>query len=143
MYVQPELTRRPWALAVWRGIICSCPAIIVPPPVSPTAAASGTQTIPASGITLGDNGKTFVLHPGDSFLLNLGMDTYDWTVAIDNQSVLSRVIGVMVIRGAQGIFRANSPGRALLTATGDPLCRKSIPVCEMPSILFKVTVLVQ
>ena len=124
-------------------MICNCPAILVSPPAVATEAGSGSQNISTNGITLADNGKTFTLHPGDSFLLNLGMDTFDWTVDIDNQNVLSRVKGVMVIRGAQGIYEANSPGEASLTAVGNPLCRSSVPACEMPSIMFRITVIVK
>ena len=124
-------------------VICNCPAILVSPPAEATEAGSDSQNISTNGITLADNGKTFTLHPGDSFLLNLGMDTFDWTVNIDNPNVLSRVKGVMVIRGAQGIYEANSLGQASLTAMGNPLCRNSVPACEMPSIMFRITVIVQ
>ncbi len=125
------------------SVICNCPTIPVPPTVSPTEGMS-TQ-IPAStaDVTQEDNGKTFYLHLGESFLLNLGTDVFDWTVDIDNQTVLSRVKNVMVIRGAQGIYQANSPGQAVLTAVGNPFCRKSVPACAAPSLLFKITVIVQ
>jgi hypothetical protein len=124
-------------------VVCSCPAIIVQPPVSATEVGSTPQEIPTHGIALVDNGKTFFAHPGDRFLLNLGIDFYDWAVEIDNQNVLSRVKNVTVLHGAQGIYAANSPGQALLTATGDPFCRKSIPACEAPALLFRITVIVQ
>ncbi|MFZ1041293.1 MAG: hypothetical protein WCA79_08985 [Anaerolineales bacterium] len=124
-------------------VICNCPAILVSPPAEATETEPDSKNISTNGITLADNRKTFTLHPGDSFLLNLGMDTFDWTVNIDNQNVLSRVKGVMVIRGAQGIYEANSPGQASLTAIGNPLCRNSVPACEMPSIMFRITVIVQ
>ena len=124
-------------------IICNCPAILVSPPAIATEAGFDSQNISTNGITLADNGKTFTLHPSESFLLNLGMDTFDWTVEIDHQNVLSRVKGVMVIRGAQGIYEAYSLGEASLTAVGNPLCRNSVPACEMPSIMFKITVIVK
>jgi hypothetical protein len=69
--------------------ICNCPAILVSPPAEATEVGSDPQNISTNGITLADNGETFTLHPGDSFLLNLGMDEFDWTVDIDNQNVLS------------------------------------------------------
>jgi hypothetical protein len=124
-------------------IICNCPAILLSPLVEATEDGSGPWDIPSNAVTMADNNKTFAMHQGDSFLLNLGMDTFDWTVDIDNQNVLTRVKGVMVIRGAQGIYQANRPGQAQLTAIGNPLCRNSVPACEMPSILFRITVIVQ
>ena len=123
-------------------VICNCPAILLPPTISPTEVGSTSPAMP-SNITLDDNGKTFILHPGDSFLLDLGADVFDWTVNIDGQSVLSRLKNVMVIRGAQGIYEAKDTGEAVLTATGDPLCRNSVPVCAAPSMQFKITVIVQ
>lgn len=131
------------AVASVPPVICNCPAVLVPPPAGATDDGSGSQPIPTNGITLADNGKTIALHPGDTFLLNLGMDSFDWTVDIDDQNVLSRVKGVMVTRGAQGIYEAHGPGQAMLTATGNPLCRNSVPACEMPSIMFSITVIVQ
>jgi hypothetical protein len=124
-------------------VICNCPAIIVSPPAAPTEGGSTQDATTTSGVTLKDNGKTFYLHPGESFLLNLGIDTFDWTIDIDNQNVLSRIPNVMVIRGAQGIYRANSPGQAVLTAVGSPFCRNSVPACMAPSLLFRITVIVQ
>jgi len=81
---------------------------------------STPQIIPTTGVTKTDNGKTFILHPGECFLLNLGTDVFDWSVNIDDQNVLAMVKGVMVIRGAQGIYQAADPGQAVLTAVGTP-----------------------
>lgn len=103
----------------------------------------GGNIIPESGITLEDKGKTFKLKVGDSFLLNLGTDVYDWTVTVDHESVLRLKMGVMVIRGAQGIYDALAPGTATLSATGNPLCLQSNPPCAAPSILFTITVIVE
>jgi hypothetical protein len=111
----------------------------------PTATLPDSTSVPDQGtnITLKDQGQTIQLKVGQRFLLYLGTDTYDWSVDIENQSVVSRVMGVMVIRGAQGLFEARSPGTTTLTATGDPLCRQSQPACAMPSILFHVTLVVE
>lgn len=103
----------------------------------------GGNPLPEGGITLADKGKTFKLKAGDSFLLNLGTDKYNWTVTVDNESVLHLKMGVMVIKGAQGIYDALAPGTVTLSATGDPLCLKSKPACAMPSILFTITIIMQ
>jgi hypothetical protein len=124
-------------------VICNCPALILPPTISATDVGSTPTVSATNDITLQDNGKTFIFHPGESFLLNLGMDVFNWTVEVDNQNVLSRLINVMVIRGAQGIYEANNPGQAVLTAVGDPFCRSSVPACGAPSMLFKITVIVK
>jgi hypothetical protein len=123
--------------------ICNCPVILVPPSVTITGFESTPQAVPSDGITLVDNGKTFIVHPDESFLLSLGMDIYDWTVSIDDQNVLSREKNVMPIRGAQGVYQAGGSGQAVLSAVGDPLCRNSTPACMLPSLIFKVTVIVQ
>jgi hypothetical protein len=112
-----------------------------PPSAGVTSLPPAVQS-PAT-IVLDDNGKTFNFQVGDTFLLDLGTDVYDWTVTVDNQDVIALKMGLMAIKGAQGTFDALSPGTATLTAVGDPLCRKSSPPCGMPTILFKVILIVQ
>jgi hypothetical protein len=103
---------------------------------------SGSAPVPEGGITLEDRGKTFTMQVGASFLLNLGMDFYEWTVTVDNENVLRRELNVAVIQGAQGIYQALTPGTTTISATGNPLCLQSTPPCASPSILFTVTVVV-
>ena len=129
-------------LTVHPTVICNCPAILLPPTISATEVVP-TSPAMSSNITLDDNGKTVILHPGDSFLLDLGTDVFDWTVAVDDQNVLARLKNVMVILGAQGIYEAKDPGQAILTTVGDPLCRNSVPACAAPSMQFKIAVIVQ
>jgi hypothetical protein len=104
---------------------------------------SSPIALPVSGVTLSENGMAFTMHIGESFLLNLGTDVYEWMVEVDHQDVLQRKMGVAVIRGAQGIYIAQAPGTATLTASGDPLCLRSKPSCKMPSVSFSITVIVQ
>ncbi|MGB8215841.1 MAG: hypothetical protein WCE94_00915 [Candidatus Methanoperedens sp.] len=111
-------------------------------PVLALAGPVSTDTAPlARTITLDDDQKTITLQVDETFLLNLG-EGYDWNISIDDQTIISREVNVMVIRGAQGIYRAHKPGSATLTAVGDPLCRKSIPACGAPSRLFRLSVVV-
>ncbi|WP_096204135.1 hypothetical protein [Candidatus Methanoperedens nitratireducens] len=49
---------------------------------------------------------------------------------------------MFVIRGARGVYKAHKPGRASLTAVGDPLCRRVKPSCAAPSRLFNLNVVV-
>jgi hypothetical protein len=93
-------------------------------------------------VTLDDQGRTITLPVGDSFLLKLG-EEYNWDISISDQAVLSRVMGIAVIRGAQGIYEAHQPGTVTLSATGDPQCRQSQPACELPSLQFSVTIVVK
>ena len=106
--------------------------------VSPSATA-----LPADGAAFSENGKIFTMRVGESFLLNLGTDVYDWTVEVDHQNVLQRDMGVTVIQGAQGIYVARAPGTVTLTANGDPLCLQSKPPCKMPSISFSIILIVE
>jgi hypothetical protein len=82
------------------------------------------------------------LHAGERFLLKLG-EGYNWTVTIADQSIISRVVNITVVRGAQGVYEAHQAGSTTLTATGDPVCRQSKPPCAMPSRLFQINVVVQ
>lgn len=92
-------------------------------------------------VTLDQNNHEIVLSKGQRFLLNLGSN-YDWSLNIDNNTVISQVPNVMVMQGAQGLFESHVDGKTTLTATGDPPCLQSVPRCGMPSILFKLDIIV-
>jgi hypothetical protein len=116
-----------------------------PPAGANTAAPTGTHAAvlqDGGSITLADQGKTIQLKVGQRFLLNLGAD-YNWNPVVADQRVVSRVIGVMVIRGAQGLYEAHAAGTTRLTADGEPACRQARPACAMPSRLFEVTLVVR
>ncbi len=103
------------------------------------------QTNPLRGtvsITLAIDNQTLTLRVGETFILNLG-EGYEWTVNIDDPTVVSRIPNILVIRGAQGIYQAHSTGQANLTASGEPSCRKTQPPCQAPSRLFRLTVVVK
>jgi uncharacterized membrane-anchored protein len=90
-------------------------------------------------ITLEDDGKSISLKADQSFLLKLGED-FEWNIEIDNQTVVSRALNIMVVRGAQGVYESHIPGHATLTAVGDPPCLHSEPPCRMHSILFTLDI---
>ncbi|HVM72613.1 MAG TPA: hypothetical protein VMT91_12705 [Anaerolineales bacterium] len=124
-------------------IVCNCPVLLITPGDPTDVVGSAPQAIPASGITITDNGRIFFAHPGDSFLLNLGADTFDWTVNIDNQNVINREKNVMPIRGAQGVYQAANPGQTVLSAVGKPICQNSANPCMALAVFFSVTIIVQ
>lgn len=113
------------------------------PTPTPAATPMPTPTVEEQGreVTLADNNSEITLKVGETFLLKLG-EIYDWDISIDDQSVVSRVVNILVVRGAQGIYKANATGRAVLTAIGNPTCLKSTPRCAIPTILFKVDIVV-
>ena len=121
----------------------SISAVIVPTSTNTANTVPQIQNTTSYTVVLGDNSKTFNLHVGDSLLLNLGADVYDWDVSIDDQSVVSLRMGVLVIQGAQGLYDAHAPGTAIFTAAGNPKCHSATPPCMMPSILFRVMIIVQ
>ena len=92
-------------------------------------------------VTLAQNNQEIHLKKGERFLLKLG-NNYNWNIDIADQTVVSRIINIMVINGAQGIYESHNIGATTLTAQGDPLCLNSIPRCAMPSILFRVNIIV-
>jgi hypothetical protein len=112
-----------------------------PSPV-PMGSATETPAPETANVTLADNGKTISLQVVQAFLLALG-EGYDWNVTIADQSIISREIGVLTIRGSQGLFMAHTPGTTTLSANGDPTCLQSQPPCKMPSESFQVTIVVK
>lgn len=112
--------------------------------LSTAPGVAGVAAAPQAGpakppITLADNGRTIDLAVGDRVLLQLG-DAYTWTVQIADPAVLSRVVNVTVVKGAQGLYEAKQSGTTTLTAAGDPACRQVQPPCAQPSRLFRVQV---
>jgi len=109
-------------------------------PIAPVI--SETANPPTTpNVTLADDGQTITLQVGQRFLLNLGLE-YDWAVTVDDQSIVSRVINVLTIRGSQGLYEAHQAGHTGLTATGDPVCRQAQPPCGVPLRLFHLQIVV-
>jgi len=109
------------------------------------AGSSPSSTPPAASsqtVTLADNGKTITLRVGDSFLLQLGED-YNWTPAVDDQTIVSRANSITVAQGTQGVYDALKAGKTTLTAAGDPPCLQLTPPCKRPSIVFEIQIVVQ
>jgi hypothetical protein len=127
----------PMILLIGVFVLSACAKGPAQPGPSATPQSDGTRVV-----TLDDQGKAISVAVGDEFLLKLG-ETYNWDISISDQSVLSRVMGIAVIRGAQGVYQAHTPGTVTLSATGDPQCRQAQPACAMPSLLFTVTITVK
>jgi hypothetical protein len=129
------------------GIHTPSPRLIdttIPSPAVPTSPIGATQPVEASpipSVTLADDGRTITLGVGQTFLLNLG-EGYTWEVSVDDPSILSREVNILVIKGAQGVYLAKARGTVNLTATCDPLCRQSTPPCMAPSREFHIQVVV-
>jgi hypothetical protein len=108
--------------------------------ISITPTATATSSLPGDKnmkiITLDQKSQTISLNVGESFLLNLGENIYQWDVTSNDPDVISRVVNVMVIKGAQGIYEAHKIGKTTITASGNPLCREAKPPCGMPSIII-------
>jgi hypothetical protein len=90
-------------------------------------------------VTQADNGATLRLVVGQEFLLDLG-SSLDWAATVADQDVVSRVIDVLVVQGAQGVYEARAPGTTVLSAIGSPHCSSGI--CPLFRVAFKVTITV-
>ncbi len=122
----------------------SVPPIPTADLASPTVVASpgAVGTPPGSlRVTQADNGHTISLRVGQTFLVALG-NTLDWNVTVADPTIVSRVVNVLVVRGAQGLYRANAPGQTTLTATGRPICAPG-QACPMFIQLVKVNLVVR
>jgi hypothetical protein len=131
------------------GVSPGATGIVVPGPTispadqQPTATVAPVTTGDSQQvIALADDGQTLTLNVGDRFLLSLG-EGYDWNVTISDPAVVSRVINIQVVRGAQGVYEAHQAGTTELAASGDPVCRNAKPPCGMPSRIFQVTIVVK
>lgn len=128
------------------GSAASTPATIAPATATGmgTAAPAATAS-PVTGVlrlTTADDGRTIDLVVGQRFLLALG-SSLNWTVAVADPAVVSRVVNILVVRGAQGVYVAKSPGTTTLSATGEASCRQAKPPCAIAARGFRVTLVVQ
>jgi predicted secreted protein len=109
--------------------------------VSISAGVTPTNIPESKIVTLADDGQTVTLKVNETFLLELG-EGYDWNITVADQSIVSRVVNILVVRGAQGIYRAHKEGSSTLSAIGDPVCRQALPPCAAPSRVFRIYVVV-
>jgi hypothetical protein len=112
------------------------------PQVTATQSETGTPSGELS-VTMADNGSTIHLKVGERFLLDLG-NQYDWTVVVDNPAIVSRVVNITVIKGAQGVYQANEVGTTTLSAVAGTTCvQESDHPCETQPPEFDLQIIVQ
>jgi hypothetical protein len=115
-------------------------------PATPTIRPQPTAIAPSPAasdliITLDDNNKSFDLHPGEHFLVKLGEGNY--SVSSGDEAVVSRVPNISVVRGAQGVYEARKPGKAILTAAVGPDCPPNQICPQYLRVVLTVTLIVQ
>jgi predicted secreted protein len=126
---------------ILKGLIIKSLIFVLVFLVSISAGTTPTNIPESKIVTLADDGQTITLQVNETFLLKLG-EGYDWNITISDQSIVSRVTNILVVRGAQGIYRAHKEGSSTLTAIGDPVCRKVSPPCAAPSREFRINIIV-
>lgn len=122
--------------------IAARPTQAIPATTSPVPSQAGATAGATAGVlvvTAADDGTVLHLAVGQQFLLNLG-PAMDWTVTVADQQIVQRVIGVLVIRGAQGIYEARTAGSTSLSAVGSPPCASGM--CPLYRLGFRVTITV-
>jgi hypothetical protein len=126
------------------GSVESGPAVTgVPAGTEPTTdAPPATDESGELAITLADNGKTITLKTGQTFLLKLDM-AFNWAIDLKGGDVIIQVMTFAPIPGAQGMYSANRPGTASISAIGSLPCHSETPPCMAPSPLFEVTLVVE
>ncbi|HKS90693.1 MAG TPA: hypothetical protein VJQ83_02100 [Tepidiformaceae bacterium] len=121
----------------------------VPPSPTPTSLPTATPTPGSFGppgdglavVTLGEQGRTALLHPGDRLVLTLG-DGYVWTLRVSGVEVLVPLATSMLPPGTQAVFQARKVGKAIVGAVGQPICRPGWTHCSTNDVQFELTVIV-
>jgi hypothetical protein len=111
----------------------------------PESGGGSTEEVPIEGgaaaiITFDDNGRIFTYAVSDTFMLDLGAGIYDWEISLEDETIFSFKAGE---DGSRGVLEALQPGAVQLTAIGNPKCLKSNPPCAIPTVLFRVTLIVE
>ena len=91
-------------------------------------------------VTADDVGRPIRLKVGDRFLLSLGNEGYQFTLAILDESVLKRVFD---IPGSPGVFEALRTGRTRMTAVGELPCHKATPACLAPTLVLEFRIIIE
>ena len=111
------------------------------PTATPTPGSFGPPGDGLAVVTLGEQGRTALLNPGDRLVLTLG-DGYVWTLRVSGVEVLVPLATSMLPPGTQAVFQARRQGKAIVGAVGQPICRPGWTHCNTAIVQFQLTVLV-
>lgn len=135
------------ALRLGRSTIAATGTIICKPGIACPALArlwslrvvvSNTRGPRTYVALLADSGKTFTIHVGDHFVLNLiGSNPYTWTVPTSNVAAVLALVGDSMGTTLRATYLAVAPGTVRISATNNPSC---YPECLAPSRLYEVRV---
>ena len=105
--------------------------------LSAPATGGSTPTLVSPGVlTAADSGSLIRVHLGERVELHLdGEPDVTWTVSVDDPAVLRQLS-----TAGQEVFEAAAPGAAMLTAEGEPACRRAAVPCGLPNRVFQVRV---
>jgi hypothetical protein len=110
-----------------------------------TAGPTPTPLVAPPGeyiLTPTDNGATIVVSQSQTVLVLLGRSLH-WQVSVTGSTILVGDPKVALVPGAQAILTANKPGRATVTAIGNPSCRTAKPACSTSPTKIVVRFIVQ
>ena len=116
-----------WALSFAGATIQVVPALQTP-------GSCGATT----NVTSSQNNQTLAVQVGDCIVLELSGPYSTWSVQVANPAILSEVQPAS--GNSQGTYQSTATGQTMLTATSNPPC---YPLCLVPSVLFRLTVVVQ
>jgi predicted secreted protein len=94
-------------------------------------------------ITLEDAKQSIRLSVGERFLIALEKESYEWTLILQNETVIREVKDSPRPPKSQGIFQAEQKGTAMISATGELPCHKLKPACLAPSLAAEFTFIVE
>ena len=65
-----------------------------------------------------------------------------WTFTISDSGFLQRLPGGDVPQSAQAVYQAQNPGEVMITAYGEPACRKGNPPCKLLTRNIQIPVII-
>jgi hypothetical protein len=101
------------------------------PTTTPTSTPALTQNY---------NGKTFIVHKGERFVLTLG--DMMWNLSFTPDTIVNRVKNIATLKGSQGVYTADTVGTTVLKAEGRPICAEG-QMCAQYIVQFTSTIVVQ
>jgi hypothetical protein len=88
-----------------------------------------------------EDGRAIVVHVGDDVTVAM-QDPYLWSIENSDTSALALHVGVMFVRGTQGVFTAKKPGIVTLTLTSNTTGASPTPPPDVKQpVIFTVVIL--
>lgn len=92
------------------------------------------------GLSRAENGQAIVVHIGDDVVVAMH-DPYIYDLRVSDIAALSPHVGVMYVRGIQGVYTAKTPGTVTIALVPRPNASPAPPAKLQSPVTFTIVIL--